>query len=62
MKFQLLMKTKLLKINPYLAFKHSDVVFIMLINIKMPTIVGILTFISMKNFMPSVELSIKKFL
>ena len=28
----------------------SDVVFILLINIKMPTIVGILTFISRINF------------
>ena len=31
----------------------SDVVFIMLINIKMPTIVGILTFMSRINFMLS---------
>ena len=31
----------------------SDVVFIMLINVKMPTIVGILTFMSMINFMLS---------
>ena len=36
-----------------LAFKLSDVVFIMLINVKMPTIVGILTFMSMINFMLS---------
>ena len=34
-----------------LASKCSDVVFIMLINVKMPTIVGILTFMSMINFM-----------
>ena len=31
----------------------TDSVFIMLINVKMPTIVGILTFMSMTNFMPS---------
>ena len=31
----------------------SDVVFIMLINIKMPTIVGILTFMSRINFVLS---------
>ena len=31
----------------------SDVVFIMLINVKMPTIVGILTIISRINFMLS---------
>ena len=39
--------------NMFLASKLSDVVFIMLINVKMPIIVGILTFISMINFMPS---------
>ena len=49
---QLLIKTIMLK-NKYLAFKHSDVVFIMLINIKMPTIVGILTFMGMMNFILS---------
>ena len=37
--------------NFFLAYKVSDVVFIMLINVKMPTVVGILTFISMINFM-----------
>ena len=37
----------------FLAFKLSDVLFIMLINIKMPTVVGILTFMSMINFMLS---------
>ena len=34
----------------FLAFKPSDVVYIMLINVKMPTIVGILTFMSMLYF------------
>ena len=34
----------------FLAFKLSDVVFILLINFKMPTIVGILTFMSRINF------------
>ena len=33
-----------------LAFKLSDVVFIMLINVKMPTNVGILTFMSMIKY------------
>ena len=42
MKFQLLIKPKMLKINTVFDFKRSDVVFIMLINVKMPTIVGIL--------------------
>ena len=32
-----------------LAFNPSDVVFILLINVKMPTIVGTLTFMSMIN-------------
>ena len=44
--FQLHTKTKLLKNKYFIGFKHSDVVFIMLINIKMPTIVCLLTFMS----------------
>ena len=36
-----------------LALSLSDVVFIMLINVKMPTIVGILTFMSRINFLLS---------
>ena len=51
--FQLLIKTKLQKGKAFLAFKLSDVVFIKLINVKMPTIVGILTFMSMINLMLS---------
>ena len=39
------------KIKTFLALKFSDVVVIMLINVKIPTIVGILTFLSMINFM-----------
>ena len=49
LKFQLLIKTKIRKKN--LALKLSDVVLILLINVKMPTIVGILTFISKINVM-----------
>ena len=41
MKFQLLIKTKMLKTYDFLAFKLSYAVFIMLINAKMPTIVDI---------------------
>ena len=49
-KFQLLMKTKILKNEKkFLALSLSDV-FIMLINIEMPTIVGILLFMSTINF------------
>ena len=44
-KFQLLIKTKI--------STNEDVVFIMLINVKMPTIVGILTFMSRINFVLS---------
>ena len=34
-------KIKMLKKKTFLPFKLSDVVFIILINVKMPTIVGI---------------------
>ena len=37
----------------FLAFKLSDVVFILPINVKMSTIVGILTFMSRIKFVPS---------
>ena len=53
MKFQLLIKPKMLKIRNYLAFNFSDVVFIMLINVKMQIIVGILIFMGMINFLLS---------
>ena len=50
-KLWLLIKADMLK--KFLALKLSDVVFILLINVKMPTIVGILTVMSMINFMIS---------
>ena len=37
----------------FLALSLSDDVFIMLMNVKMPTIVGILTFMSRINFVLS---------
>ena len=40
-------KNKMLKM--FKTFKLSEAVFIMLINVKMPTIVGILIFMSMIN-------------
>ena len=46
------------KIVTILDFKLSDVVFIMLITVKMPTFVGILTFISMIDSC-SAELNMK---
>ena len=52
-KFQLLIKTKIPTKKKFLALSLSDVVFIMLINVKMPTIVGILTFMSRINFVLS---------
>ena len=50
-KFQLLIKTKIPTNKE--NFSLPDVVFIMLINVKMPTIVGILTFMSRINFVLS---------
>ena len=49
MKFQLLIKIKI-QTNKEVSLSLSDAVFIMLINVKMPTIVGILTFMSRINF------------
>ena len=48
MKFQLI-ETKCQNLNTFLAFKLSGIIFIMLKDVKMPTLVGILTLISMKN-------------
>ena len=53
LEFQLLIKTKMLKNIGIPCFYISDDVFILLINAKMPTIVGILTFMSRINFMRS---------
>ena len=60
MKFQLLIKTKILT-NEEVSLSLSYVAFIMLINVKMPTTVGILTFMSMINF-GSTGLSMEKVL
>ena len=46
---QKLIKTKI----PKSALSLSDIVFILLINVKMPTIVGILIFMSRINFVLS---------
>ena len=53
MKFQLLIKSKIMKNNIFSCLKHSGDVFIVLINVKMATIVAILTFMSRINFMLS---------
>ena len=61
--YLLLIKIKCWKTKPSLAFKLSCYVFIMLINVEMPTLVGVLTFISMSMIIScSVEMSIKCFL
>ena len=52
-KFQLLIKLKYRQMKKFLASILLDIVFIMLVNVKMLTIVGILTFMSMINFMLS---------
>ena len=48
-----LIKSKILKNKEFSALKHSDIVFILLINVKMPTIVivGILIFMGRITFM-----------
>ena len=53
MKFQLLIKTKIRQMKKFIALSLSDVVFIMVINVKMPTFVVILTFMSRINFVVS---------
>ena len=46
-------KLKYRQTKKYFALSLSDVVFIMLIYVKMPTIAGILTFMSRINFVLS---------
>ena len=53
MKFQLLIKLKYQQIKKFLALSLSEVVFIMLINVKLQSIGGILTFMSRINFVLS---------
>ena len=46
----MLIKIEYFNIEIVSCLKHSNVVSILLINVKMPTIVGILTFLSRINF------------
>ena len=46
-------KLKYRQMKTFLALSFSDVVFILLIDVKMPTIVGILTCMSRINFVLS---------
>ena len=43
-------KTKMLKNKDFFPLKHSNGLFILLINVEMPTIVGISTFVTRINF------------
>ena len=52
-KFQLLIKIKYRQMKKFLAFSLSNVVFIMLIHVKTPTVVGILTFVGWIKFVLS---------
>ena len=49
--FNCSLKLKCWKVKIFLSLKLSDAVFILLINVKMPTIVGILIFMSRIKFM-----------
>ena len=49
----MLVKTKITTSEEVSCLSLSDIVFIMLLNIKMPTLVGILTFMSRINFVLS---------
>ena len=53
MKFQKLIKGRMVRNKDFSCFKLSDGVFILLINVKMPKIVGISTFMSRINFVLS---------
>ena len=53
MKPQLFIKTKMLKNGTFITCKPPNVVFIRLINVKMPTVVGILTFMCVINVLLS---------
>ena len=60
MNFQLLIETKMLQNKDVSCLQLLDVVFIMLINVKMPTVVGILTFNEHDKF--HTQLGMKKVL
>ena len=49
----IIFKIRISKVTDYAALSLTDVVFNILINVKMPTIVGILTFMSRINFVLS---------
>ena len=61
MKFQLLIKTNMLKNEDFSWIKLSDVVFIMLLDVKMPTIVGIFNIYEYDKFHAQLSWSWTKF-
>ena len=63
MQFQLLIKGKIMKNKDFflaVKLKLSDAVFILLINVKIPTIVGIFTLMSRLKNSCSAKLSMEK--
>ena len=53
MKFEMLISLKISRNSDFLGSDKPRMLFFPLINVKMPTIVGILTFMSRKNFVLS---------
>ena len=51
MTFQMLIRIKISRHSAFLGSDKPRMLFFPLTNVKMPTIVGILTFMSRKNFM-----------
>ena len=51
LKFQMLIRIKISRNSAFLGSDKPRILFFPLINVKMPTTVGILTFMSRKNFM-----------
>ena len=51
MKFLMLINIKISRKTIFLGSDKPRMLFFQLINVKMPTIIGILTFMSRKNFM-----------
>ena len=62
MKFKMLINIEIAKIDGIFRFNSLEPVIILLINVKMPTIVGISTFMSRINFMLSWDENEKSFI
>ena len=58
----MLISVKMSVDSAFVGSNKPRMLFFLLINVKMHTIIGILTFINRKNFMLSAELSMKLFL